>query len=153
MHVSKTFQDVWSLAAAAALWYIYLKRGGGLQSIFNSQTTRCLLPVWVEAGGGGAADFSTQPVDPSSVQSRFWIISGKKSTFGFWEGKKIEEAASKQQNLSLMFTIALDIYVTHKLSYVACCLRGDGVMDSVFPCGAGEPGSIPALSKWFFSGV
>ena len=52
-----------------------------------------------------------------------------------------------------MFTIALDIYVTHKLSYVACCLRGDGVMDSVLACGAGEPGSIPALSKWFFSWV
>ena len=33
------------------------------------------------------------------------------------------------------------------------CPRGDGIMDSVLACGAGEPGSIPALSKWFFSQV
>ena len=26
-------------------------------------------------------------------------------------------------------------------------------MDSVLACGAGEPGSIPVLSKWFFSRV
>ena len=32
-------------------------------------------------------------------------------------------------------------------------LRSDGIMDSVLACGAGEPGSIPALSKWFFSRV
>ena len=31
--------------------------------------------------------------------------------------------------------------------------RGDGIMDSVLACRAGEPGSIPALSKWFFSRV
>ena len=37
------------------------------------------------------------------------------------------------------------------------CPRGNGVIDSVHACGAGEagkPGSIPALSKWFFlSGI
>ena len=35
------------------------------------------------------------------------------------------------------------------------CPRGNGVMDSVLACGAGEasePGSIPALSKWFSLG-
>ena len=54
---------------------------------------------------------------------------------------------------SLMLAIALYTYRIHKLSYVACCLRGDGLMDSILACGAGEPGSIPALSKWFFSWV
>ena len=38
-----------------------------------------------------------------------------------------------------------------KLAYRPTRPRLDGVMDSVLACGAGEPGLIPAMSKWFFS--
>ena len=39
------------------------------------------------------------------------------------------------------------------LALLVACPRGNGVMDSMLACGAGEPGLIPALSKWFFLGV
>ena len=62
----------------------------------------------------------------------------------------------------LKSTLPFAIWIHNIISCVGCIgwlynsysgPRGDGIMDSVLACGAGEPGSIPALSKWFFSRV
>ena len=50
-----------------------------------------------------------------------------------------------------LLQLVIQLVNTPQITIQMDCPRGDGVIDSVLAGWAGEPGSIPALSKWVFS--
>ena len=60
-------------------------------------------------------------------------------------------SASFLKAAPLEFHIFIYVVPVGLCNFTTWSPRVDGVMDSVLASGDGEPGSIPALSKWFFS--